>query len=121
MLTTDLYSQTQTPMDILEQGKNADERRPSPHPRDDNGEQVFGEDTLGEPSPSTAQDPPLEELDSFKGQEHYRLSSPTTVGFDESRESDQVDELEESESETLDNEAANGGDNPASPDRKSVV
>ena len=116
MLPTDLYSQTQTPMDIPEQGKNADERRPSPDPRDDNGEQVFGEDTLGEPSPSMAEDSPPEELDSFKkSQQHYRLSSPPTVGFDESRESDQVDELEESESETMDNEAANNEDNPASP------
>ena len=115
MLPTDLHSQTQTPMDVPEQGKNADEHRPSPHPRDDNEEQVSGQDTLGEPTPSTAEDSPPEELDIFKGQEHYRLSSPTTVGFDESRESDQVDELEESESETMDNEAANGGNNPASP------
>lgn len=71
------------------------------------------EGTLGEPSHSMAEDSSTEELDSFK--EHYRLSSPTTVGFDESRESDQVDELDESGSETIDNEAANGEDNPASP------
>jgi hypothetical protein len=102
-------------MDIPEQGENADEHRLAPHPRDDNEEQIFWEDTLGEPSPSIAEGSPTEELDSFKGQEHYRLSSPTTVGFDESRDSDQVDELEESGSETIDNEAANGEDNPSSP------
>ncbi|EDR05093.1 uncharacterized protein LACBIDRAFT_294980 [Laccaria bicolor S238N-H82] len=102
---------------IPEQGENDGERRLSPHPRDDNGEQVSGEDTLGEPSPSIAEDIPPEELDSFKGQEHDRLSSPTTVGFDESRESDhdQVDELEESGSETNDDEAADDEDDPASP------
>ena len=101
-------------MDIPEQGENADGHRLSP-PRDDNGEQISGEDTLGEPSPSMVEDSPTEERDSFKGQEHCRLSSPTTVGFDESRESDQVDELEESESETIDNKVANGEKNPASP------
>ena len=69
MLPTDFHSQTQTPMDIPKQSGTADERRSFPHPREDNGEQVSGEDTLVEPTPSMAEDSPTEELDSSKGQD----------------------------------------------------